>query len=143
MPDKQYIHGFEGLDRKLAQLSNPRDQRKVIRAALTSATTPIVKSARQNAPHGAAGHKTYKGRIVAPGFLSRSIKRKTRIVGQSIITYIGTDKEAFYGQFFELGTRFLTRQPWLVPALESNRAEAIRRFKEKMLQHIKKIARQR
>lgn len=144
MPDNKQIKGWESLDRKLAELSNPREQRKVIRSALNFATTPVVQTARADAPRGSDGHRTYKGRMVAPGFASRSVRRKVRIIGKSIVASIGVAKEAFYAvQFFERGTKHIDADPWLEPALEKNRDKAIERFGRKMRERIEKIKRKR
>jgi len=143
MPDDKYVKGIDGLDRKLAQLANPRQQRAVIRSGLNYATTPIIKDVRAMAHKGTRPHKTYKGRLVAPGFASRNVARVTRIVGDAIRTMISYRKEAFYETFFERGNKKVKRDPALVPALERNRDKAIERFGKKVIQRIEKVARQK
>jgi HK97 gp10 family phage protein len=137
------IEGFKALDKKLEALGNPRDARKVIRGAMNQALTPVVQSARQSVPKGSKGHKTYKGRLVSPGFASRSIKKKIKIVGDAIVGRVGLQKEAFYALFFETGTKHIRKDPWLEPALDNNQSLVIRRFKEGMSKWITKVARKK
>lgn len=139
------IEGFKQLDRRLRKLTNPRDARNAIRAGLNRGLNPVVKTARENAPKGESGHKTYKGRIVSPGFLSRSIKKKLKIEGGSIVGRVGMIKDAFYGAFFETGFKAggkteVPADPWLKPSLTKNSRAAIQGFVEGVQRRIKKIA---
>ena len=70
---KDYISGVDGLNRKLDHLANQKQMIAASRAALNKALTPVVVTARQKIPKSTNGHKTYLGRIVAPGFASRNI----------------------------------------------------------------------
>jgi len=105
--------------------------RGALRTATRKAAKIVAAEAESRAPQGTELHKTYKGRVVAPGFLSRNVKVKMwydtarAAVGASI----GVAKEAFYGtQFLEIGTSKIPKRPWLVPSLEAKRAEAERNF---------------
>lgn len=136
------IEGLKELTRKLAALS-AMDQGKVIRNAGNAAGTVVVKRARATVPTGSVPHKTYKGRWVSPGFLSRSIKKSSRLSRDknAVFVSIGVKGEAFYGtQFLELGTSTQPAQPWLRPALDDSKKQAIAIFREKILANIKKIS---
>lgn len=116
---------------------------KALRSALMSATLPVVKEARARAPLGKLPHKTYKGRIVSPGFLARSLGRKSRVNrdGTGVSVSIGVRNEAFYGvQFLELGTSKIPRRPWLVPSYEAKHREALDIFKARLKERIDKVA---
>ena len=139
MADK-VVQGFDALDKRLEALGNPREARKAIRGAVTMSLTPVVQSARQNVPKGSKGHKTYKGRLVSPGFASRSIKKKVKVEGDSIVGRVGVAAEAFYALFFERGTKHMAADPWLEPALENNQKKVIAKFSDGLEKWIKKLA---
>lgn len=104
MPDSS-VRGLAELSRKLNSLP-AKIAGRVLRQATMNATTPALKEMKRAAPKGKRAHRTYKGNLVAPGFLSRSIKRKSRLKGGKARVEIGVKKEAFYGVLFvEKGTR--------------------------------------
>lgn len=135
--------GTKELLAKLKKLSKTAEP-KQIRSAVSFALTPVKNAASANAPRGSQAHKTYKGRLVAPGFLARSIKKTARVSRdkQSVIGSVGPSREAFYGtQFIELGTKNIRRAPWLEPAYSSKEQIVIKRFADKLEDRIKKAAR--
>ena len=134
------VKGWKELDKKLEMLADPKRARKAIRTAVNYSLTPVVQTARRNVPKGDKGHKTYKGRLVAPGFASRSIKKKVKIIGQSIVGRVGLAKEAFYALFFETGTKNLPKDPWLERSFDENKNKMVQRFGDSMRKSIKKIA---
>lgn len=73
---------------------------KLMRNAAVSATNPVVRKMKAAAPIGSDGHFTYKGRLVAPGFLKRSIAKESKLKGGRATVTIGVKKEAFYGVAF-------------------------------------------
>lgn len=91
---------------KLAKLGSAAGG-KALRNAATVAMTPVVKAAKAAAPVGTKAHKTYKGRLVAPGFLSRNVKKKTYLWknGLGVSAWVGMSKEAWYGGLIETGWR--------------------------------------
>ncbi|WP_186297664.1 HK97 gp10 family phage protein [Sedimenticola selenatireducens] len=104
MPESS-VKGLRELQNKLATLG-PKLAGRVLRQATMNATTPAMKTMREAAPKGKQAHRTYKGNLVAPGFLSRSIKRKSSYKNGKARVIIGVKKEAFYGVLFvEKGTK--------------------------------------
>lgn len=104
MNDLQHVKGLNDLSRKLSALGKDLGG-KTLRQSAMNATTPVLKSLKAAAPRGKGLHKTYKGRTVFPGFLSRSLKRKSFYRNGKARIAIGVKKEAFYGlQFVEKGT---------------------------------------
>lgn len=98
---KTNVEGLKELHDKLGKLSAEMEG-KALRSAMMSATLPIVREMQAAAPKGSDTHRTYKGRLVAPGFLSRSVRRVTRINKREgkVSLSIGVRKEAFYGISF-------------------------------------------
>ena len=138
----KFIGGKE-LARKLAKLGDAAGG-KALRNAATVSMTPVVKAAKAAAPVGTKAHTTYKGRLVAPGFLSRSIKKKTFLSKDKrfVAAIVGPSREAFYGtQFVEVGTGKLQAKPWLQPVFASTKDQVLTKFKAKLRANILKAAR--
>ena len=119
------VAGAEGLRDALNSLRTDA-ARTALRYASRKAAGVIQDEAETRAPVGSESHRTYKKRLVAPGFLSRNIKTKVSYNRQhgSVIAKIGPSAEAFYGtQFLEVGTSKIPKQPWLVPSYTSKLGE--------------------
>jgi hypothetical protein len=88
-------------------------------------------------------HKTYKGRIVTPGFAARSIRIKsvrTRDRGVGI-ALLGVKPEAYYAlQFVELGTSKQPARPWLTTAFDHTRSEQLDSLKASLRRSLKRAA---
>ena len=139
----QQLRGFEDLHRKLRRLG-ARAGGQSLRAAAMQATLPAFREAKANAPVGTEAHKTYKGRIVAPGFGQRSVARKSRLSRdrQTVWVMIGVKPEAFYMvQFVELGTSKMPKAPWLEPAFRRSQNDVIERFGVRLRRQIDKARR--
>lgn len=82
-------------------------QVKVMRKSLNAALNPAIKELRASAPKGSKPHKTYKGRVVPPGFLSRSVIKSTRISKdkKQVFGNVRMKSEAWYGSLLEHGWR--------------------------------------
>jgi HK97 gp10 family phage protein len=138
------IEGFEALERQLSGLE-PKRQKRAYRNAASAAMLPVVRAAKSSAPVGLEAHKTYKGRWVSPGFLARSVRRKSMAYrdGSKFLALVGVAPEAFYGvQFLELGTRHIPRRPWLEPAYRSQSRDVVELFRKKLKHQIEKQAKQ-
>lgn len=138
------IEGAKELSKKLAALGALAGG-KALRSAVGAAATPIKKEAESNIPTGKKAHKTYKGRLVAPGFASRNIVKRTRLYRnrQTAVAVVGVRREAFYAvQFVELGTKKLKARPWLVRSMKNKQREAERRFARQLKRRILKVANQ-
>lgn len=128
------IQGMSELNKKLKALGKVAGG-KILRQAAMLATKPILDEAKAKVPRGNKAHKTYKGRIVAPGFASRNLVRRSKLSRdkQTVWVNIGVRGEAYYAlQFLELGTKYHAKQPWLTPAHRRKKPEAIKRFGEKL-----------
>ena len=136
------LKGFQELQKALKDLGAEAGG-KDLRAALMQASLPAFKQARANAPVGEVPHRTYRGRLVAPGFGRRSVARKSRLSRDksTATVMIGVKPEAYYMvAFVEIGTSKMPKQPWLEPALRSTQTEVVDRFKDRLRRRIEKRA---
>lgn len=137
------LKGAKELDAKLAELAGIAET-KAVRAAMRDALKPAMEAASANVPTGTdRTHRTYLGRLVTPGFASRSLRRVVSRPRNGVVrAMLGVAKEAFYAiNFFEFGTSRVPAQPWIVPAFESNKQAMLDRYLEALRRKIKAIAR--
>jgi len=82
-------------------------QLRVMRSALNASMVPAVKALRAAAPKGTEPHRSYMGRTLPPGYLSRSIVKSTRLARDKsrVFGNVRLRSEAFYGSFIEHGWR--------------------------------------
>ena len=147
------LEGFNELSKKLSELGEKVGS-KYLRQSLMAAALPVVKAAKADIPKGSTAHKlavgrksrkfkTYKGRLVAPGFASRNIARKSFLSRnkRTAFVLIGVKKEAFYAlNFLELGTKNMPKRPWLTKALERQQRAVIRRLGDRLRKKIEQVA---
>lgn len=135
------LEGVAELNRKLNLLADPKENTKVLRQSAGAAMRVVQKEAKARVPQGSVAHKTYKGRLVAPGFASRSLRVVTSARDGVVTARLGVRAEAFYAlQFIELGTSKIPRAPWLVPSFESKQHELLGALADAMRVRIEKIA---
>lgn len=137
-----HLDGFRALDKQLAELADPKATGSVLRSGAGYAMRRVAKQAKAEAPVGRAAHRTYKGRLVAPGFAARSVRVVTKLSRdkQKVSAVLGVRKEAFYAlQFIELGTSHVPAKPWLVPTFERNQRQIITDIKAGMVRRLAKI----
>jgi len=104
------LEGLKELDKKLGELGAKLGG-KTLRSASLKATTPTVRKMKIKIPVGDKAHRTYRGRLVAPGFARRSIRRRSRFRGGKSSVSIGVRKEAFYAvNFLDKGATVTTRK---------------------------------
>lgn len=123
----ELIVGLDELERKFKALGYTV-QVATLRKALRAAGTAIRDEASRLAPKDT-------------GALSQNMTMRLKDVDiNSGQIDIGPSKDEFYGLFQELGTAFLSPQPFLNPAFESKREEAINAMKEKLRTEIERVA---
>jgi len=140
--DSRHVKGLAELDRRLAALGGALGQ-KVLRNAARAAMTPVLKAARAAAPKGTEAHRTYKGRLVAPGFASRNLRvityrnRQTGKVG----ALLGVRKEAYYAiHYWVYGAYGRKRKDWLTPVFEAHASDMLQRLQTETAKRIDKAA---
>lgn len=134
---KAEIQGLADLSAKLSALGKAAGG-QALRSSAMTATLPALNAIKARAPVGTRMHRTYKGRLVAPGFLARNIGRKSFLSRDrtyaSVI--IGPKSEAFYARFLEFGTSKIPRRPFLEPAFRSQIANMTNRLRAQLKQKI-------
>ncbi len=134
------VIGLKELNQKLARLDAATGV-KALRSAAMSSTLPTVKEMKAAAPKGRDVHRTYKGRLVAPGFLSRSVKRATKVKNGRVSVSIGVKREAFYGvMFLDKGTKKIPARNWFKKTFEGNTPQIVGLFKKKLHARIMKAS---
>lgn len=139
---RQVVVGIDELLAKMDKIALSV-QPKIVAQSLRAAMTPMLKDARANAPKGSKLHRSYKGRLLAPGFLKQNIKlKKLKRRDKTVQAYgIWAQKEAFYGGFVEegvAGTTSVTPNPWLGKAYSKNVASVQSLFLTGMRKRIEK-----
>lgn len=124
---------------------------KTLRAAAMSAMLPALRAAQAAAPVADPPYvydgvskdpypkRTYKGRLVAPGFAKRNVARKAVVSKDKtkVNIMLGVKQEAFYAvQFIELGTSRIPKRPWLEPAFRASLESVDERLKEQLKRRI-------
>ena len=138
------IEGLKELSNKLVKLGAAVGKKSLSQAA-SAAVTPIMAQLRAAAPVGTRAHKTYKGRLVAPGHLKRSIAKRTKFDkrrGTAVVT-VGVKAEAFYGvSFVESGleTRNMDAQPWFVGTFKNNKMAITNKLASELKKRIERAA---
>lgn len=136
------LKGVAELTKKLRELGH-LDDGKALRAGVRAAGRVVVNKAKALIPEGIDAHKTYKGRLVAPGFARRSIRSITVVSKdkQQATAVTGVRAEAFYAsQFVELGTAKMAKRPWLRPAFHGSKPEQEKALADKLRAYILKVA---
>ena len=140
------LDGVAALTKQLKALASVSETGAVLKGAVSDAMGKVRDQARQNVPVGRKRHRTYKGRLVSPGFAKRSLRVLARLSKDKTRAYalLGVRSEAFYAlQFIELGTSRIPRRPWLVPAFEASKDESLREIGASMRRRIELIAARR
>ncbi len=140
------LHGFDELERKFRALPG-KVQKKALRNAATLAVNPLLQAAKAAAPVSTRGYlvKSYKGKLLAPGYASRSVRKKVKLYqgGRFAKAMIGVLPEAYYAlQFVERGTSYQERKPWLEPAYRRTQGEVLSRFQQFMRKRVEESAKQ-
>ena len=139
------IEGADKLRQQFKKLDSAVGMR-VLSSAASYAMTPVAAAARRAAPVGDKAHKTYRGRTVAPGFLKRNIRKKTKRWRnkKGVTVMVGPTKEAYYGKFAEFGKNKKHKQakrPWLEPAFEGETDKVMERFASRLKDKIQAATR--
>lgn len=134
--------GVSELSAQLEDLKKGLDV-KVMRSAVRAGIQPAFDKALRTIPVGQDLHRTYRGRLVAPGFSKRSLRIVTKVSegGTKISAALGVRREAFYAVLFtELGTSKYPARPWLRPAMRTTQGLQQAALAAKLKQKIEAIA---
>lgn len=139
------LEGVRELTGKLTELGG-KFAAKELRGTVKAALETAEHVARARMPVGTEPHKTYKGRLVSPGFAISTLHIETRLDKRtgSAIASLGPSREAFYASLFvELGTSRMPAQPWLRPAFEESQEPMLRALADELRARTEKIARKK
>lgn len=139
------LEGVADLTTKLTELG-AKVAGKELRGTVKAAIETALHAARVNIPVGSEPHKTYKGRIVTPGFALASIDTKIGLEKKTGTAYalLGVRPEAFYALAFrELGTATQAADPWLRPAFEESEDAMLRTIASELRDRVEKVAKRR
>ncbi len=144
------IEGLAEMDQALSAFTD-KVAKKALDSAISYATSPIVKEVKRLAAVAPEPHEMKYGNEyveVQPGLLKSAIRRRKlkkrelekleASAGQAIYIGKGTKQKLYprYWHFVEFGTQHSTPTPYLRPAFDTKREEAIQRFKTKLAQNI-------
>lgn len=147
------IEGLKELDRALGELQE--DMRgKALYSALNFATNPIVKEAQNRAAQAPEPHQMRYGSrtvTVKPGLLKSAIKKRrltkkehaqgmySAAIGIVISKKNPQKLYPRYWHFIERGTKNMPAIPFIRPAFDNHKDEAVARFKKKLGERIDKM----
>jgi HK97 gp10 family phage protein len=154
-----HFEGLAELDEQLSKLSAAVAAKQVY-GALSYATTPMMKKIKADAPKAAeayfrywkGGKKTGKGskskkerRLITPGILKKSIRRwRVKGLPDSYGIGLGVKKAKleyipFYWYFIENGTSKYAATPFIRPAFDTGKEDAVKRYMDKLRINIDKV----
>lgn len=132
------IEGLKALSKQLEKLGKELGT-KTLRNASRSAMAPTHKKIKALTPVGKRAHRTYKGRLVAPGFLKRSIRLGSRAKKGYVTASISAKPEAFYGMFLVIGTKKIAAKDFFFRIFANDRAGIESRLISELKKRIAKI----
>ena len=142
------ITGLSELEKALEAFPD-RIAKNILSGAIRAGAVVMQQEARKLAPKSVQEHPMgRKGKkvIVQPGNLRKNIKvrlapRKSRDVPIEYWVYVST--KAWYWRFPEFGTKKMSAKPFMRPAFNSRKQEALDRIKEYLAARIEKEAAKR
>lgn len=134
------LEGVADLEKKLLQLGQVAAV-PILRAAVRAGIKPALERARELIPVGTQAHRTYKGRLVAPGFAKRNLRVITTASsdGRTVSAALGFRREAFYARFLETGTAKMSARPWLRPAFSGTQEKQLSAFNAYLKAKVDKV----
>lgn len=132
------VEGLAELERKMHQLGQKLG-RRALRASTNAGIQVIKKEARSLAPVR-TGRLSKKAIYVKRSRRQSSATRETYILGVRLgRKEQQKGRDAFYWFYLEFGTIKMAARPFLRPAFEKKKYEAIEKFKEKMRERLRQL----
>lgn len=132
------IEGLKELSKQLEKLGKELGT-KTLRNATRSALAPTHRKIKALTPVGKRAHRTYKGRLVAPGFLKRSIKLRSSSRKGRVSASIAANPEAFYGMFLVIGTKKIPAKDFFFRTFANDRPRIEAELVKNLRKRINKI----
>lgn len=136
------VDGLAALSAQLAALGK-LDDGKALRAAAKAGVKPIFDQAKANIPKSQEAARTYKGRLVGPGFASRNIRTISQLKQSQGIARasVGVRAEANYAvDFVERGTKHQKAQHWLTEAASQTIDKQVQAVEDSLQKTIDKAS---
>jgi HK97 gp10 family phage protein len=134
--------GMKELNEALKGLE-PEVRKEPLRAGLRMAGEVLAKGMAERAPR-AAEHRVIRRKRAYPVPLAESIIFRTRVTHDEAFVQVGPSKGAFWGRFQEMGTKFMTPQPFMSPTAEQDFQIAVAAFvigtREKLETVVRRLA---
>lgn len=124
----EIIHGFSEFERNLNELDRVVRQELLTEAAHAGADI-VLEDAARRAPRDQGD--------LASGMTKRVSRQSD---ANEVSVEVGPDKKQFYGFFQERGTKHAPAQPFLKPALETNRERIAAAMKDVLLRGIERLS---
>lgn len=143
--DSKYLTGVKELTGKLTEIG-AKFAAKELRGTVTDALGEAEHVARSRIPIGTVPHKTYRGRLVSPGFAVTTLHIESFVdkARGKAVALLGVAREAFYAALFvELGTSKDNAQPWLQPSFEQSKDPMLQRLAGTLRERVERIAKKR
>lgn len=136
------IEGMDDLKSQLQEMVKLGKEKQLTQNALFYASKPMFDEVKQNAPKAEKAYFRYykdSRKLVRPGTLRRNVARKRIRLDGSVGVGIYIKPKAFYFRFMEKGTPTQLAVPFIRPAYDRHKEEAVKRFKEKYAEYVQKI----
>lgn len=136
------VEGLSELSRRMKELE-PKLRKSALRSAVSAGAQVIKKEAQTLAPVGTARlqkkaiYVTRSKRDSSNGVETFKVAVHQWRKGGNIDAY--GEKDAFYWRFLEFGTKFISARPFLRPAFESKKMEALEAMKQKLFQKLEQL----
>jgi HK97 gp10 family phage protein len=130
------LRGVRGLVKKLKQVQGSTTAPETLLSILEEAAEPIRKAASDKAPFR-------RGVLAESVLVERVRERRARFQGVGVFSAPGTTKgsrRSFYAHMQEFGTRHHGAQPFMRPAYDENKAQAIRIARRRIGAEIRRAA---
>lgn len=141
------ISGLAALEKRLEEFPD-RLAKNILAGALRAGAVVIQKEARQLAPMSPMAHKLGKGSKaveIQPGSLKKGIKvrRAPRKLADFALTYwVYVSKKLWYWKFPEFGTSKMSSKPFMRPAFDTKKENAVEAVRDYLNKRIDKEAAQ-
>jgi HK97 gp10 family phage protein len=127
MAEMMQILGMDNVRANLRALGRDVLTEPEVLSALRAAGAVIQKEAVAKAAQSSHPHKVgrKKNFVVLPGFLKKNIRVVRRKSDHYASVSVGVRTKAFYWRFLEFGTRYQRARPFLRPAFEQMKKQAV------------------
>lgn len=148
------LEGLSDLKVQMQKLASLAKENQLTQNALFYASQPMLDEIKRNAPRAEKSYfKYYRGsararlagnpqnsrKLKRPGTLRRNIARKRVRVDAGVAVGIYVKNKAFYYRFIELGTPHIIAVPFIRPAYDLFKDQALERFTDRYRTYVEKI----